>query len=1378
LSADIAIQPGDIVISLSREGRIVHVNKEAAATFGYTVEQMVGVPIEVVCPRINSGAVRFDIEAIMAGRGFVGGFECARRDGTPLSLYMYATAGSPQTPDGAGEEVVAGVLCVAREVTAFWQAEEAVRASREKYRLLFDLSPDMVILTTTDGRIVEANQAVSLLSGYSTEQLKRMSILDLVPARTKRKAELVFAGLWHRKQLKSVLGFQTSDGRAVVVEFNASVSRIDGRPMVFAIGRDVSGRVQVERQAEEIGEKYERVFDAIRDGVYLETMDGRILDVNAAACDQLGYSREELLKKSAADLVPAEARAWLPNIREALLRQGDLLVDAVNVRKDGTELPVEVRCSRMELGGRTLVLVMARDISERRESERAIKQSEEQLRTLQNNVPVGIFRTDPEGKLLMVNATAVRMYGYESSEEMLARSARDLYADPAEHEAAVRRLMRDRGLTGLEVEMKRKDGTKFWGLLDVGLVTDESNGARFFDGTVQNVTDRKLAESALRGSEENFRALAENANDGILIALGDGRYVYANRRASEITGYSVDELLEVGMPGLAHPDERAGLQERLQQRLQGKEPPRQYETSILTKDNRRVSIELTAALTEWHGESAAMVVLRDISERKLNEQNLQEERDRAQSYLDVAGAMMVALDANGRISLANRAACEVLDYTAEEIVGADWFETCLPEEVRDEVRTVHGRLIAGKAEPVRTFRNPILTKTGESRTVEWTNAVLTDPQGRIVGTLSSGTDVTERLQSERALRESEEKYRNVVQHAQDGIAVVLDGKLAFVNPALLQMTGFTEDELIGTSFVRHVPEGQRPALIELYSRRLAGKHLPSTYETAFEHSDGHHIDIEVSANVVGFEGQVADLVFIRDITGRKRIARELAESHRSLTTLISNLPGMAYRCSNDKNWTMEFVSQGVEDLTGFRPEEVVNNEEVAFGALIHPMDRMLIWDEVQAAIRNREPFELTYRITTRSGRIKWVWEQGRGVFDEDGRLLALEGFVTDITDRKAAEEEVRESLEALRESKQRYSTLFMGTPIGLYRTTPDGRILMASPAMVEMLGYGSFSELQSRNLEQDGFHPGYSRQKFKLRVELEGEITGFESEWTRKDGSTIFVRENARVVRAEDGEVLYYEGTVEDITAVRESLRALRDSEARLSLMVKQLPAVLWTVDVNLVFTSSVGAGLAALGLEPGQVVGISLFDYFNTKDPEFPAIAAHRRALEGQTAEYGFEWSGNVYQNRVEPLLDSDGRIVGAIGIAHDVTARTRAEQRTGVLLQSVPRAVVHQTGGGTEYVSPNVGEMLGYAPDEFLRDQMFFPGLIHPEDKDRVADNFARWLKGGGEGVLTQEFRVRRKDGEFLWVADHVQLAYRTEDGKTSTLGVLVDITGSRRS
>jgi PAS domain S-box-containing protein len=143
----------------------------------------------------------------------------------------------------------------------------------------------------------------------------------------------------------------------------------------------------------------------------------------------------------------------------------------------------------------------------------------------------------------------------------------------------------------------------------------------------------------------------------------------------------------------------------------------------------------------------------------------------------------------------------------------------------------------------------------------------------------------------------------------------------------------------------------------------------------------------------------------RDITDRRRAEQALHESQRALAALMSNLPGMAYRCRNDPDWTMEFASEGAHALTGWRPDAFVCGR-ARYGDLIHAHDRELVWDKVQRAIATNQPFEMTYRITTAQGALKWVWERGSAVRDANGQVLALEGFVSDITERRRAEDEV------------------------------------------------------------------------------------------------------------------------------------------------------------------------------------------------------------------------------------------------------------------------------------------------------------------------------------------------------------------------------------
>lgn len=153
--------------------------------------------------------------------------------------------------------------------------------------------------------------------------------------------------------------------------------------------------------------------------------------------------------------------------------------------------------------------------------------------------------------------------------------------------------------------------------------------------------------------------------------------------------------------------------------------------------------------------------------------------------------------------------------------------------------------------------------------------------------------------------------------------------------------------------------------------------------------------------------RIAELQKERPEEGGCEGERMLVESRRMLQALLHNLPGIAYRCLNDENWTMEFISGGCFDLTGYPPSHLIGNRQLSYNSLIHPDDRGPVWKKVQEAVAEKEPFRLEYRIRSASGEEKWVWEQGMGVFSEGGELLALEGFITDVTESKRAEQELR-----------------------------------------------------------------------------------------------------------------------------------------------------------------------------------------------------------------------------------------------------------------------------------------------------------------------------------------------------------------------------------
>src|SRR5439155_9058385 len=160
---------------------------------------------------------------------------------------------------------------------------------------------------------------------------------------------------------------------------------------------------------------------------------------------------------------------------------------------------------------------------------------------------------------------------------------------------------------------------------------------------------------------------------------------------------------------------------------------------------------------------------------------------------------------------------------------------------------------------------------------------------------------------------------------------------------------------------------------------------------------------------------------IHDITDRVRAEAALRENERVLSTLLSNLPGMVYRCQNDADWTMHFVSEGCRELTGYAPEELLGNLKTSYGQIILSDDQRGVFETVQTAVRTHQPFELSYRIRTARGAEKWVWERGRGIFAPNGELLALEGFITDITAQHQAEIERADALLRERRAREEYT---------------------------------------------------------------------------------------------------------------------------------------------------------------------------------------------------------------------------------------------------------------------------------------------------------------------------------------------------------------------
>lgn len=249
------------------------------------------------------------------------------------------------------------------------------------------------------------------------------------------------------------------------------------------------------------------------------------------------------------------------------------------------------------------------------------------------------------------------------------------------------------------------------------------------------------------------------------------------------------------------------------------------------------------------------------------------------------------------------------------------------------------------------------------------------------------------------------------------------------------------------------------------------------------------------------------------------------DSERVLQVLVRNLEGMVFRCAIDAQWTMHFVSDGSYELTGYCPDELEHNKITTIEAITHPDDRALVRQAISSAMNGSGRYRIQYRIMHKNGALKWVLERGAVVPDEQGKRV-LEGFIEDITEQV-------ESQRQLADAELRYRSIFEDSVVGMFQTSIDGHYLAANRALAELYGYESpaaliagLSDIAGRLYVEAG-----RREEFKTLIRELGRVTDFESEVYRRDGSRIWISEHAHVVYSPEGEALYYEGTVEDVTA-------------------------------------------------------------------------------------------------------------------------------------------------------------------------------------------------------------------------------------------------------
>lgn len=385
---------------------------------------------------------------------------------------------------------------------------------------------------------------------------------------------------------------------------------------------------------------------------------------------------------------------------------------------------------------------------------------------------------------------------------------------------------------------------------------------------------------------------------------------------------------------------------------------------------------------------------------------------------------------------------------------------------------------------------------------------------------------------------------------------------------------------------------------------------------------------------------------------------EMTEIERQISTrlnhfLTSSLT-IIYAARIEGNaLVLSYASESLTRLLGYTVQEAM--EPTWWATHIHPEDSERVFANVSTLFEN-DLLKHEYRFIHNDGSIIWVHDELRLLRDSHGKPIEVVGYWIDITESK-------KTAELIKESEERFHSLYDNATIGLYRTTPDGKILLANPALVKMLGYDSVEELTQRDLEKYGYVDATKRNEFRKILEERDEATNFQAAWYRKDGTVIFVSEGVKAVRGKTGNIIYYDGTVEDITEHKRAEDALIESERIYREVVENASDIIYSTDLKGRFMYANAAGLRAIGYPLEELTKLSYLDVILPEYHGKVRTTYFRQFLEKLPSSYvefpfftnvgGVRWFG---QN-ASPILEGQS-VVGFHIIARDITERKQVEE------------------------------------------------------------------------------------------------------------------------
>ncbi len=1196
------------------------------------------------------------------------------------------------------------------------------RLSRRN-ELIRNNSPDGLAIIGLDGTIVDANPALCKFLGYSAEELQKLNIRDIdaneKPDETGQRIINIINSGADRFETK----LRHKSGQLLDVYISADFCQIGDEQFIISFSQDITARKKAEERHRESEEKYRNLIEMSPHTIAI-LQDGKVAFANKKAVELFaGSVTADVIGRDVFDVVPENEKARLREFAERRYT-GDTSVPVryktALRRADGEVFPVEIFADQIIFRGRPAIQLMAIDITEQEQAAAALKVSESKYRTLveHTNAVTYEFRLGPNMGFIYISPQIEKLIGYNADELISDPSLWTSLLHPGDsqraRESAERRLTGGSPLSN-EYRVIAKNGSIVWIKNEAIIERDDKGQPNIIRGVILDITSLKETEATLASSEKRYQELFNSALEGIVIS--DINYViqFCNPAIASIFEIQdVSEIIGKSTLDLVIDSQKEVLIDQMKLRKKGLST--HYELQIITAlKNSKTLLVSSSPLYESNGDFRCILsAVIDITESKRAQAALAASEKRYHELFNSALEGIAIFDKNLIVQFCNPAYAKIFDMnTPEEVVGENPLNYIEGNQKTIAIRQIEMR----KKGLSSTYELEVITIKKNRKTLLVSSAPMLDSEGNFSGTLNTAIDISERKQTEEALRTSEEFNRTVIEHSPLAVSVRnRTGKLLSCNRAWQKIWNRTDEE-IKEMLTKEIPALQftkgddylkdwHPKVRAIYERG-GNLHIPEV-KLLYHHEGGEHWVSQHFYGIKDQSGAVGKVVILtEDISERKQAENALRESERRFHDLFAHFTSgymIGRIITDDAGKPIDYiyleVNEAFEEMSKKKAFEVIGKRVTELFPSGHSAGLIKVCGEVALT---GKPIRIEHESLV-VGRFLEVliYSTRQGEFAS---------VFTDITEKKKSEN-------ALRESEERYRAIWENSPVGICMLDYRGVYQYVNRTYCNIYGYSSeeligkpFYELITPPQRRVQDRDNYMREFGKSRTSQVREAEVF----VRKSGESVAIQFTNDYIM-QDGQARYEVTMNIDITPKKRAEDAMRESEEKFRLLVENAGEIIVNADRNGRLLHVNKSTARYFGKTPEEIIGKNIKDFFEPDTAEH-FIESINKALDTNknlSVERKIFLVGERkwFVTNLQPIIRSDNGPASVLIITRDITVQKLAEIRNQArlqLLQNLRQA-------------KNVDECLKFGCQAIYDTELFKRAVLTLHNSDRAIINLGQ--------------------------------------------------------